>query len=77
MEIVPSLPREVQDAATRLAEIARSLASEHGRAAYGEPSRGLTPWGIYGDAEAFEALAKARRAYKIMTIILRNLKVVD
>ena len=74
LEITPQLKPELRKLAKELAEIARKLAPEHGRAAYGEPTRGLTPWDIYGEEDALEALSMARRAWKIMKTILEELK---
>lgn len=74
LEITPQLKPELRKPAKELAEIARKLAPEHGRAAYGEPTRGLTPWDIYGEEDALEALSMARRAWRIMKTILEELK---
>jgi len=74
LEITPQLKPELRKLAKELAEIARKLAPEHGRAAYGEPTRGLTPWDIYGEEDALEALSMARRAWRIMKTILEELK---
>ena len=56
--------------------MAELLAPERGRATYGEPARGLTPWEIYGREDAEEALEHARRALELMMIILRGLEAI-
>ncbi len=56
-----------------LASIARRLVPEHGRSTYGEPSMGLTPWDIYTQGDAENALGMAKRAIEIMKTILRTL----
>ena len=77
LEIIQHLKPELSELAKELAEIARRLAPEHGRATYGELTRGLTPWDIYGEEDALEALTMARRAWKLMKIILKELKVMN
>ena len=69
------MPRELEPLVLELAEIARSLAPERGRAVYGEPSRGLTPWDIYSREDAESALSRARRALELALTILRELRV--
>lgn len=53
-----------------MANIARTLAPEHGRVTYGEPSRGLTLWELYGEKEATQSLEMATRARELMEKIL-------
>ncbi len=72
-ELVDRMPRELTDLVIELASIARRLAPEHGRSTYGEPSMGLTPWDIYTQGDAENALGMAKRAVEIMKTILRTL----
>lgn len=58
-----------------LADAAYRLASEHGRATYGKPLKGLTPWDIYDEKDALEALSIARNAYNCMDTIFKKMKV--
>ncbi|MCD6095933.1 MAG: HEPN domain-containing protein [Thermoprotei archaeon] len=58
-----------------LAEITRSVAPEHGRSTYGEPSRGLTPNEIYTKDEAKGILEKAQRAKDIVELVLNALNI--
>ena len=76
LEVIQHLRPELRGLAEELAEITRKLAPEHGRATYGEPTRGLTPWDIYGEGDALEALSMARRAWELMKAVLKELKVV-
>ncbi|PLC63527.1 DNA-binding protein [Vulcanisaeta sp. EB80] len=72
-ELVDRMPRELADLVIELANIAKRLAPEHGRSTYGEPSMGLTPWDIYTQGDAENALGMAKRAVEIMKMILRTL----
>jgi HEPN domain-containing protein len=72
-ELVDRMPRELADLVIELANIAKRLAPEHGRSTYGEPSMGLTPWDIYTQGDAENALSMAKRAVEIMKAILRTL----
>jgi len=72
-ELVDRMPRELADLVIELANIAKRLAPEHGRSTYGEPSMGLTPWDIYTQGDAENALGMAKRAIEIMKAILRAL----
>jgi HEPN domain-containing protein len=72
-ELVDRMPRELTDLVIELASIARRLAPEFGRSTYGEPSMGLTPWDIYTQGDAENALGMAKRAVEIMKTILRTL----
>ncbi|MFP3296280.1 MAG: HEPN domain-containing protein [Vulcanisaeta sp.] len=72
-ELVDRMPRELADLVIELANIAKRLAPEHGRSTYGEPSMGLTPWDIYTQGDAENALGMAKRAVEIMKAILRTL----
>jgi len=74
-ELVDKMPRELTDLVIELAGIARRLAPEHGRSTYGEPSMGLTPWDIYTQGNAENALGMAKRAVEIMKAILRMLSI--
>jgi len=73
LEEAQQLRPELKVLAEELAEIARRLAPEHARATYGEPVRGLTPWDLYSRGDAEEALTLARRAYRLMEALLREL----
>jgi HEPN domain-containing protein len=75
-ELVDRMPQALRPSAEELAEVAELLAPEHGRATYGEPARGLTPWEIYGREDAEEALERARRALELMMVILRGLEAI-
>jgi hypothetical protein len=75
LEVSTTLPPDLKKLAEELADITRQLAPEHGRATYGEPFRGLTPWDLYDEKSSFEALSKAKRAKEMMNIILRKLGV--
>jgi HEPN domain-containing protein len=70
------MPQALRPSAEELAEVAELLAPEHGRATYGEPARGLTPWEIYGREDAEEALGRARRALELMMVILGGLEAI-
>nr|MDO8062830.1 HEPN domain-containing protein [Candidatus Freyrarchaeum guaymaensis] len=74
LEVIHEMPAELRGLAEELAEIARRLAPEHGRATYGEPLRGLTPWEIYDERDALAALSKASRAREIMDTMLGKLE---
>lgn len=73
LEVLGMLPADLRKPAEELAEIARQLAPEHGRATYGEPLRGLTPWDIYDEESASEALSKAKKAQEIMNMLLSRM----
>jgi len=75
LEVAQHLEPELRERAGELADIARRLAPEHGRATYGEPTRGLTPWDIYSEEDASEALSMARRALRLSREILERLGV--
>lgn len=66
----PGLVSDVEE----LARLAREMAPEYGRTAYGEPSRGLTPSDLYGKEHAHEALNKAVRA---RDITMRTLEILE
>ena len=72
-EVLSQVPERLRPLLEELASIAETLAPEHGRATYGEPTRGLTPWDIYGRSDAERALSYARRAVEIMRATLRKL----
>ncbi|MBS7644430.1 MAG: HEPN domain-containing protein [Candidatus Bathyarchaeia archaeon] len=74
-ELIDTMPEEVRHPSRELASTARRLAPEHGRATYGEPSRGLTPWDLYSREDAYSALNDAREALKRLSEILEKLKV--
>lgn len=75
LEVTEQLPQHLRTHARELAEIARTLAPEHGRSTYGEPLRGLTPWEIYTKDEAAKALEMAKKALKLMEKILKGLNI--
>jgi len=72
-ELIDRMPGDLVDLIIELANIAKTLAPEHGRSTYGEPSRGLTPWDIYNKGDAEKALGMANRAVDIMKTILKAL----
>jgi len=72
-EVAELLPPSAKALAEELASIAEPLAPEHGRATYGEPTRGLTSWEIYGREDAEKALQRARRAVELANTILKEL----
>jgi HEPN domain-containing protein len=69
------LPASLKPLAEELASVAEFLAPEHGRATYGEPTRGLTPWELYTREDAETALQRARKAVELAKSILKELKV--
>jgi HEPN domain-containing protein len=74
-EVADQVPETLRPLIEELADIAGTLAPEHGRATYGEPTRGLTPWDIYGRGDAERAVNYARRAVELMRTVLRELGV--
>ena len=72
-EVAEQMPPGAKALAEELASIAELLAPEHGRATYGEPTRGLTPWEMYGREDAEKALQRARRAVELANAILKEL----
>jgi HEPN domain-containing protein len=72
-EIASQIPQNLKPQLEELAEIAGLLAPEHGRAVYGEPTKGLTPWEIYSENYAKLALQRAERAVELARILLREL----
>lgn len=75
LSLLTTAPRDIETMAVELADIVRTLAPEHGRATYGEPERGLTPWEIYSREDAEKVLRLARRALDLATGILTRLGV--
>ena len=73
-DIIGQIPQNLRPLAEELADIAELLAPEHGRATYGEPIKGLTPWEIYRREDAETALRHARRAVELAKLILEGLK---
>ncbi len=73
-ELLESMPAELRELASRLASIAHELAPEHARAVYGEPVRGLTPWDIYTEKDAVEALRLAEESLEIAIEVVERLK---
>ena len=76
-ELQEALPEDVRALVDELADTAGELAPEHGKATYGEPTRGLTPWDIYDEGDAERALRYARRALVIARSVLRTLGVLE
>ena len=74
-EAAAQMPASLKPLAEELASIAELLAPEHGRATYGEPTRGLTPWELYTREDAETALQRARKAVELAKSILKELKV--
>ena len=72
-ELLGNISENVRQLAVELADIVETLAPEHGRATYGEPSRGLTPWDIYSREDAERALDYARRALRYARRVLDDL----
>jgi len=72
-ELLNEFLMHTRELVEELADIAESLAPEHGRATYGEPLRGLTPWDIYNKEDAVRALNSARRATALSRRILKEL----
>jgi len=59
-ELLSNMSMNIRSFVEELAEITESLAPEYGRATYGEPLQGLTPWEIYDRDYAGKVLEKAR-----------------
>jgi len=57
-ELLTNMSMNIRSFVEELAEITESLASEHGRATYGEPLQGLTLWEIYDRDYAKKVLRK-------------------
>jgi len=74
-EVAERMPPSLRSLAEELASVAGLLAPEHGRATYGEPARGLTPWELYTREDAEAALTSARRAVELARRILSELRV--
>lgn len=72
LEVAQELPSECRRLAEELARLAHELAPEHGTVTYGKPAESLTPWELYDEAKAREALRKAKRANEMMELILRR-----
>jgi len=74
-ELLNNIPQSVKHLTEELAFIAEVLASEHGRATYGEPAKALTPWKIYNENDANLALQYAKKAFEYTLSILKELGV--
>ena len=61
--LLKSFPKDLRKDVERLAQLSEELAPEHGRATYGEPTRGLTPWEIYSYEDAYRAISIAREGF--------------
>ena len=77
MDLVRELPRELRTYARELAEIAHRLAPEHGRATYGDPLRGLTPWELYSREDAERFLRWAVKAVELAELVLSRLEATE
>lgn len=75
LDILDNLPEDVRERAREVAEIAHTLAPEHGRTTYGEPARGLTPWELYTREDAEKALKLAQKAIENLDRILKRLSI--
>lgn len=59
-------PKAQQEKAARLAELAESLGPDlHIQTDYGDEAGGLTPWELFDEADAQQALAMAEEALKL------------
>jgi len=74
-ELLNNIPQSVKHLMEELASIAEVLASEYGRAIYGEPAKALTPWEIYNEDDANSALRYAKKAFEYALFILKELGV--
>ncbi len=72
LEIMDKLPKNKWKMIEELAKLVHELAPEHGLTTYGKPSEGLTPWEIYDERKALEALKKSRKALQLTRKILRG-----
>lgn len=68
-------PEEYVKEINEIADMTRTLAPEHSRSTYGEPSRGLTPADIYSEAHAIDAFNKAKKAREVARKVLEALKI--
>ena len=71
--LLDRVPSSVGNCLAELAALASEVAPEHGRASYGEPSRGLTPADIYRREHAEDLLNKARSAEALSKEALQKL----
>lgn len=68
---LPHLPAEK---VTRLAEIAELLGPDvHIQTDYGDETEALTPWELFGESEAQQALSLAEEAAALLQAIVRQL----
>lgn len=74
-EAAAQMPASLKPLAEELASMAELLAPEHGRATYGEPTRGLTPWELYTREDAETALQRAKKAVELANTILKKLEI--
>jgi len=72
-EISEELPAALRSEIEKLAEIASTLAPEHGRASYGLPAERITPGRLYDRERAERSLELARKALSISRRILARL----
>lgn len=73
MEVARELPSECRGLAEELARLAHELAPERGTVTYGRPAEGLTPWELYDEARAREALRRAKRANEVVELMLKQM----
>ena len=76
-DLLEKIPEKFKSDILKLAEMAETLASEHGRATYGEPTLHLTPWEIYTSKEAEKALKYAEKSLEIAHAIISSMPVDD
>jgi HEPN domain-containing protein len=58
-----AVPPELREGVERLQELSRQLGfEEHVRSDYGDEARGITPWELFQEADAQQAIETARRA---------------
>ena len=70
-----SLEELNQDDKTSSADLVQTLAPEHDRSNYGEPSAGLTPSDLYREHHALDALENSKKAKKLTEDILKVLNI--
>ncbi len=73
LELLENLPPDVRDVGEKLARFSAKLAPEHARSTYGEPETGKTPWDIYSEEDAREALKMAEQSLEYARRILKSL----
>jgi len=74
-DLVDGFPQELREYVRELVQISSTLAPEHDRTTYGEPSRGILPWDLYTKEDAERSIKLAERAVSIMECVLKWLRV--